>query len=189
MWVRSLSDAPCASEACSSGMCTPMSPVVGFIVPTKAIAAMKTRCWTFGMAIPVDDHQDRTDQEQRAHVVARRQIPDRHGRGGRAEKRGGCDDADLERIEPDLQQVRGRMMAAKPSPNPRRACSVEVEDVRPSACAPDVRRHPRDDAESGNCAIDQSAGVTVKSSKYTWLWALDQRPMRPETGCGRTCSR
>ena len=34
-------------------MCTPMSPVVGFIVPTKAIAAMKTRCWTFGIAIPV----------------------------------------------------------------------------------------------------------------------------------------
>ena len=30
-----------------------MSPVLGLIVPMKAIAAMKTRCWTFGIAIPV----------------------------------------------------------------------------------------------------------------------------------------
>jgi hypothetical protein len=30
-----------------------MSPVVGFIVPIKAIAAMKTRCWKLGIAIPV----------------------------------------------------------------------------------------------------------------------------------------
>ena len=40
----------------------------------------------------------------------------------------------------------------------------------------------------GNSAIGQSAG-TVKSSKYTWLSAFDQRPTRPETGWGRTCSR
>jgi hypothetical protein len=30
-----------------------MSPVVGFIVPIKAIAAMKTKCWKLGIAIPV----------------------------------------------------------------------------------------------------------------------------------------
>ena len=44
-------------------------------------------------------------------------------------------------------------------------------------------------ARLGAGVIDQSAGVTVKSSKYTWLSALDHRPTRPETGWGRTCSR
>jgi hypothetical protein len=41
----------------------------------------------------------------------------------------------------------------------------------------------------GQCFRPQSAGVTMKASKYTWLSALDQSPMRPETGSGSVCSR
>ena len=44
-------------------------------------------------------------------------------------------------------------------------------------------------SEFGCCTITQSTGVTVKSSKYMWLSALDHRPIRPETGSGRTCSK
>ena len=96
---------------------------------------------------PGDDHQDRTEQEQRAHVVARRQIPDRHGRGGRAEKRSCCNEADLERIEPELQQI-GRQDdgGEAVAESARRACRVEVEDVRPSAGAQTCEARPRDDA-------------------------------------------
>ena len=136
------------------------------------------------------DHQDRAGQQQRAHVVAGRQEPDRQGRGGRAEKRGGRHEADLERIEPDLQQI-GRQDdgGEAVAESARRARSVEVEDVRPSASRPDPASTPARRSKSGIRIVDQSAGVTVKSSKYTWLSALDHRPMRPETGCGRTCSR
>lgn len=38
-------------------------------------------------------------------------------------------------------------------------------------------------------ALNQLPGVTLKSSKYIRLSAFDQRPMRPETGCGKVCSR
>jgi hypothetical protein len=49
------------------------------------------------------------------------------------------------------------------------------------------RAAPR--SEFGCGTIAQSAGVTVKSSKYMWLSAFDHKPIRPETGSGRTCSK
>ena len=119
-----------------AGYVSPMSPVVGFMVPTKAIAAMKTRCWTLRDRDPGEDHQHRAGQKQRAHVVARRQVPDRQGRRGRAEKRSCCHDADLERIEPELQQIGRQDDGGEPvAESARRARRVQVEDVRPPAGA------------------------------------------------------
>ena len=77
------------------------------------------------------------------------------------------------------------MMTAKPSPKPRsRARGVKQNDLRsparsiflPSGWTPAPQQ-------------DQSAGVTVKSEKYMRLSALDQSPMRPDTGCDSWCSR
>ena len=85
---------------------------------------------------PGEDHQHRADQKQRAHVVARRQVPDRQGRRGRAEKRSCRNDADLERIEPELQQIGRQDDGGEPvAESARRACRVQVEDVRSPAGA------------------------------------------------------
>ena len=85
---------------------------------------------------PGEDHQHRASQKQRAHVVARRQVPDRQGRRGRAEKRGRCNDADLERIEAQLQQIGRQDDGGEPvAESARGAGRVQVEDVRSSAGA------------------------------------------------------
>ena len=85
---------------------------------------------------PGEDHQNRADQKQRTHVVARRQVSDRQGRRGRAEQRSCCNDADLERIEPELQQIGRQDDGGEPvAKSACRARRVQVEDVRPPAGA------------------------------------------------------
>src|SRR5262249_14363993 len=127
-------------------------------------------------------------EEQRAQVVARRQEPDRQGGGGRAEQRRGRHQADLKRIKPDLEQIGGQDDGGEAvAETARGARSVEIDDIRlPGDAQAFEQRHA---TLNSHCAIDQSAGVTVKSSKYMWLSALDHRPIRPDTGAGRTCSK
>src|SRR4029079_1230446 len=81
------------------------------------------------------------------------------------------------------------MMAANPSPNPRAARAAYRLKTSDRPPPPRRARMPALPPNCDNGIIDQSDGVTVKSSKYTWLSALDHRPTRPETGWGRTCSR
>jgi hypothetical protein len=54
---------------------------------------------------PGRNHQQRAEQEQRAQLVARRQEPDRQGQCRRPEQRRRRHQSDLERVEPDLEQI------------------------------------------------------------------------------------
>ena len=162
----------------------------GFIVPMKATIAMKARCWTFGNATPVATIRTRRCSSSVAQVVPRRHEPDRRASAAAEPSSAAVATMPIwNGPNPMLDQI-GRQdddgeAVAKPA---RRAGGVEIEDVRscPHAQAFPPSTETWSRPRSG--AIGQSAGVTVKSSKYTWLSALDHRPTRPETGSGRTCS-
>src|SRR5215472_8188287 len=113
-----------------------MSPVVGFIVPMKAIAAMKTRCWTLGIAIPVTTIKAAQTSSSVRKWSARRQEPDGQGGGGRTEQRRGRHQADLKRIESDFEQIGGQDDGGEAvAEAARRARRVKIDDIRLSGDA------------------------------------------------------
>ena len=106
---------------------------------------------------PGENHQQRAGQKQRADVVARRQVPDRQGRRGRAQQRARrCNDADLERIEAELQQV-GRQDdgGEAVAESACRARRIQVEYVRPPAGA-QAREHARATTQGAATASSMS---------------------------------
>ena len=136
MRVRSSSAACRASIACSNGTSTPISPVEGLMVPTKATAAMKVRYSKLGSAIPVNTMRPAPSSSMLRRSCRGAIRPTSSVRTAVPSERHCGDEPDLHRAQADRGQI-GRKdddgeAVAEPAQTTRRVKQADVRALAPA---------------------------------------------------------